>query len=56
MNDLEGDSRPDATSSGVKAAAKPAATGNVPYQWVQRRLFLGRRHRVPARLQTRVRG
>ncbi len=26
----------------VKAAAKPAATGNVPYQWVQRRLFLGR--------------
>ncbi len=26
----------------VKAAAKPAATANVPYQWVQRRLFLGR--------------
>jgi glyoxylase-like metal-dependent hydrolase (beta-lactamase superfamily II) len=26
----------------VKAAAKPAATGNVPYQWVIRRLFLGR--------------
>jgi glyoxylase-like metal-dependent hydrolase (beta-lactamase superfamily II) len=26
----------------VKAAAKPAATANVPYQWVVRRLFLGR--------------
>src|SRR6266481_3434114 len=26
----------------VKAAAKPAATGNVPYQWVIRRIFLGR--------------
>jgi glyoxylase-like metal-dependent hydrolase (beta-lactamase superfamily II) len=26
----------------VKAAAKPAATSNVPYQWVVRRLFLGR--------------
>ena len=26
----------------VKAAAKPPATGNVPYQWVIRRLFLGR--------------
>jgi len=26
----------------VKAAAKPAATSNVPYQWVIRRLFLGR--------------
>ena len=26
----------------VKAASKPAATGNVPYQWVIRRLFLGR--------------
>ena len=26
----------------VKAAAKPAATGNVPYQWVLRRLFLTR--------------
>ncbi len=26
----------------VKAAAKPAATGNVPYQWVLRRIFLGR--------------
>jgi glyoxylase-like metal-dependent hydrolase (beta-lactamase superfamily II) len=26
----------------VKAAAKPAATGNVPYQWVARRIFLAR--------------
>jgi glyoxylase-like metal-dependent hydrolase (beta-lactamase superfamily II) len=26
----------------VKAAAKPPATGNVPYQWVMRRLFLTR--------------
>jgi metallo-beta-lactamase superfamily protein len=26
----------------VKAAAKPPAAGNVPYQWVIRRLFLGR--------------
>lgn len=26
----------------VKSAAKPAATANVPYQWVIRRLFLGR--------------
>jgi hypothetical protein len=26
----------------VKAAAKPPATGNVPYQWVLRRLFLTR--------------
>lgn len=26
----------------VKAAAKPPATGNVPYQWVIRRLFLAR--------------
>src|SRR5205085_9261906 len=26
----------------VKAAAKPPATGNVPYQWVLRRLFLAR--------------
>src|SRR5215468_3224841 len=26
----------------VKTAAKPAATGNVPYQWVIRRIFLGR--------------
>jgi glyoxylase-like metal-dependent hydrolase (beta-lactamase superfamily II) len=26
----------------VKAAAKPPATGNVPYQWVLRRIFLGR--------------
>ncbi len=26
----------------VKTAAKPAATSNVPYQWVVRRLFLGR--------------
>jgi glyoxylase-like metal-dependent hydrolase (beta-lactamase superfamily II) len=26
----------------VKAAAKPPATGNVPYQWVIRRIFLGR--------------
>ncbi len=26
----------------VKTAAKPAATANVPYQWVVRRLFLGR--------------
>jgi glyoxylase-like metal-dependent hydrolase (beta-lactamase superfamily II) len=26
----------------VKAAAKPAATGKVPYQWVIRRIFLGR--------------
>jgi glyoxylase-like metal-dependent hydrolase (beta-lactamase superfamily II) len=26
----------------VKAAAKPPATGNVPYQWVLRRLFLNR--------------
>jgi glyoxylase-like metal-dependent hydrolase (beta-lactamase superfamily II) len=26
----------------VKTAAKPAATSNVPYQWVARRLFLGR--------------
>src|ERR1700722_6497783 len=26
----------------VKAAAKPAATANAPYQWVGRRLFLGR--------------
>jgi len=26
----------------VKAAAKPPATGNVPYQWVLRRIFLNR--------------
>jgi glyoxylase-like metal-dependent hydrolase (beta-lactamase superfamily II) len=26
----------------VKAAGKPAATSNVPYQWVARRIFLGR--------------
>jgi glyoxylase-like metal-dependent hydrolase (beta-lactamase superfamily II) len=26
----------------VKAAAKPPATGNVPYQWVLRRIFLAR--------------
>jgi len=26
----------------VKAAAKPPAAGNVPYQWVIRRIFLGR--------------
>jgi Metallo-beta-lactamase superfamily len=26
----------------VKAAAKPPATANVPYQWIIRRLFLGR--------------
>ena len=26
----------------VKAAAKPPATSNVPYQWVLRRIFLGR--------------
>lgn len=26
----------------VKAAMKPPATGNVPYQWVLRRIFLGR--------------
>ena len=26
----------------VKAAAKPPATANVPYQWVLRRIFLGR--------------
>ena len=26
----------------VKTAAKPPATGNVPYQWVIRRIFLGR--------------
>jgi glyoxylase-like metal-dependent hydrolase (beta-lactamase superfamily II) len=29
-------------SDAVKAAAKPAATANVPYQWVLRRIFLGR--------------
>jgi glyoxylase-like metal-dependent hydrolase (beta-lactamase superfamily II) len=29
-------------SDAVKAAAKPAAAGNVPYQWVIRRLFLAR--------------
>jgi glyoxylase-like metal-dependent hydrolase (beta-lactamase superfamily II) len=31
-----------AVPDAVKAAAKPAATANVPYQWVIRRLFLGR--------------
>jgi glyoxylase-like metal-dependent hydrolase (beta-lactamase superfamily II) len=31
-----------AVPDAVKAAAKPPATGNVPYQWVIRRLFLGR--------------
>ena len=31
-----------AITDAVKAAAKPAATSNVPYQWVIRRLFLGR--------------
>ena len=31
-----------AVPEAVKAAAKPPATGNVPYQWVIRRLFLGR--------------
>jgi len=31
-----------AVSDAVKAAAKPPATGEVPYQWVIRRLFLGR--------------
>ncbi len=31
-----------AITDAVKAAAKPAATGNVPYQWVIRRIFLGR--------------
>ena len=31
-----------AVPDAVKAAAKPAATGNVPYQWVLRRLFLTR--------------
>jgi glyoxylase-like metal-dependent hydrolase (beta-lactamase superfamily II) len=31
-----------AISDAVKAQGKPAATGNVPYQWVIRRLFLGR--------------
>jgi Metallo-beta-lactamase superfamily len=31
-----------AVPDAVKAAAKPAATSNVPYQWVIRRLFLGR--------------
>jgi glyoxylase-like metal-dependent hydrolase (beta-lactamase superfamily II) len=31
-----------AVSDAVKSAAKPAATSNVPYQWVARRLFLGR--------------
>ena len=31
-----------AVPDAVKTAAKPAATTNVPYQWVMRRLFLGR--------------
>jgi glyoxylase-like metal-dependent hydrolase (beta-lactamase superfamily II) len=31
-----------AVPDAVKAAAKPPATSNVPYQWVIRRLFLGR--------------
>jgi glyoxylase-like metal-dependent hydrolase (beta-lactamase superfamily II) len=31
-----------AVPDAVKAAAKPAATKDVPYQWVIRRLFLGR--------------
>ena len=31
-----------AVPNAVKAAAKPPATGNVPYQWVMRRLFLTR--------------
>src|SRR6058998_931969 len=31
-----------AAPDAVKAAAKPPATGNVPYQWVLRRLFLTR--------------
>ncbi len=31
-----------AVPDAVKAAAKPPATGNVPYQWVIRRIFLGR--------------
>jgi glyoxylase-like metal-dependent hydrolase (beta-lactamase superfamily II) len=31
-----------AVSDAVKAAAKPPATANVPYQWVLRRIFLGR--------------
>jgi glyoxylase-like metal-dependent hydrolase (beta-lactamase superfamily II) len=31
-----------AVPDAVKAAAKPAATTDVPYQWVIRRLFLGR--------------
>ena len=31
-----------AVPDAVKAAAKPAATANVPYQWVLRRIFLGR--------------
>jgi glyoxylase-like metal-dependent hydrolase (beta-lactamase superfamily II) len=31
-----------AVPDAVKAAAKPAATGNVPYQWVLRRIFLAR--------------
>ena len=31
-----------AVPNSVKAAAKPPATGNVPYQWVLRRLFLTR--------------
>jgi glyoxylase-like metal-dependent hydrolase (beta-lactamase superfamily II) len=31
-----------AVPDAVKAAAKPPATGNVPYQWVLRRIFLNR--------------
>jgi len=31
-----------AVTDAVKAAAKPPATGNVPYQWVLRRMFLNR--------------
>ena len=31
-----------AVPDAVKAAAKPPATSNVPYQWVMRRIFLGR--------------
>ena len=31
-----------AVPASVRTAAKPAATGNVPYQWVLRRLFLTR--------------
>jgi glyoxylase-like metal-dependent hydrolase (beta-lactamase superfamily II) len=31
-----------AVPDNVKAAAKPPATGNVPYQWVLRRIFLNR--------------